>query len=128
MDFCVEIAEHDFATLACKVQRLKQIALGDAATSPDNAPPLEQEASFDVGSLRVPDEHAFAPATQPRRPVDESEDEDDEGDAGEVDMEPPEEPAEHMAQPPQPPQPMDTEPAALTLRDVRASDYGFVIC
>ena len=26
----------------------------------------------------------------------------------------------------QPPQPMDTEPAALTLRDVRASDYGFV--
>jgi len=125
LDFRVEIAEHDFATLACKVQRLKQIALGDAATSPDNAPPLEQEASFDVGSLRVPDEHAFAPATQPRRPVDESEDEDDEGDAGEVDMEPPEEPAEHLAQPPQPPQPMDTEPAALTLRDVRASDYGF---
>ena len=115
MDFGVEIAEHDFATLACKVQRLKQIALGDAATSPDNAPPLEQEASF-----------AFAPATQPWRPVDESEDEDDEGDAGEVDMEPPEEPAEHLAQPPQPPQPMDAEPAALTLRDVRASDYGFV--
>ena len=106
---------------------MKQIALGDAATSPDNAPLLEQEASFDVGSLRVPyDEHAFAPATQPWRPVDESEDEDDEGDAGEVDMEPPEEPAEHLAQPPQPPQPMDTEPAALTLRDVRASDHGFV--
>ena len=125
-DFGVEIAEHDFATLACKVQRLKQIALGDAATSPDNAPLLEQEASFDVGSLRVPyDEHAFAPATQPRRPADESENEDDEGDAGEVDMEPCEEPAEHLAQPPQPPQPMDTEPAALTLRDVRASDYGF---
>ena len=39
----------------------------------------------------------FAPATQPRRPVDESEDEDDEGDAGEVDMEPPQEPAEHLA-------------------------------
>ena len=85
---------------------MKQIALGDAATSPDNAPLLEQEASFDVGSRRVPyDEHAFAPATQPRRPVDESENEDDEGDAGEVDMEPPEEPAEHLAQPPQPPQP-----------------------
>lgn len=29
----------------------------------------------------------------------------------------------HLAQPPQPPQPMDTEPAALTLRDVHASDY-----
>jgi len=28
LDFGVEIAEHDFATLACKVQRLKQIALG----------------------------------------------------------------------------------------------------
>ena len=51
-----------------------------------------------MGSLRVPyDEHAFAPATQPRRPVDESEDENDEGDAGEVDMEPPQEPAEHLA-------------------------------
>ena len=90
---------------------MKQIALGDEATSPDNAPLLEQEASFDVGSLRVPyDEHAFAPATQPRRPVDESENEDDEGDAGEVDMEPPEEPAEHLAQPPSHPNPWIRNP------------------
>lgn len=77
-----------FASLACKVQRLKQIALGHAATSPDTAPPL-QEASFDVGSLLVPyDERAFATATQPQGAVDEM--------GGEVDMEPPEEPAEAL--------------------------------
>ena len=116
------------------MQRLKHIALGDAAASPDlpppqedvRAPPQEDVRADDLGALRIPYVPEDFASTQAGAGIPEVGDDEEGDEAAE------ESPEEHVPELPAPvcnPGLPEPEPCAavkpLTLQDVRASDFGF---
>ncbi|CAL1140069.1 unnamed protein product [Cladocopium goreaui] len=96
------------------VQRLKHIALGDTAASPDLPPPQEDVRADDLGALRIPYVPEDFASTQAGAGIPEVGDDEEGDEAAE------ESPEEHV---PELPAPVAVKP--LTLQDVRASDFGF---
>ena len=108
------------------MQRLKHIALGDAAASPDLPPPQEDVRADDLGALRIPYVPEDFASTQAGAGIPEVGDDEEGDEAAE------ESPEEHVPELPAPvgnPGLPEPEPCAavkpLTLQDVRASDFGF---